>query len=376
MDRFGIANTAVNQRNKIMENRKIFIRAECAPSGTYRADRAPDGRSRSCRRSGPDGAMRFSEFRRSVEAISHRMFAAALRMSEVNGTVASPPRSMPKCRPPVEYALAPHGPGPMPRIRNLVERAGRTWRKSPRAAVRTPRRPAPPRKTTAPAKSGFPLLPAVSGPLYSGRHSAVSGGKIPEPHFRAPPHHGLIEGAGAFHPQEQGAGARSDEALSRAGGRKFSSDFHDLLRRAAAALGFRSGSSGPFSCSPRRGVPDGSGRTLPNGSGRSFPVSEGLGGRLRPHLFPCVPCGRRFLHSRRFGGFGLLYGRCRNLLRTGSAHRFHGLVQFDFEIRKHVHVVDECVVSRIVGIEVGVHVAVGEPFGRHVVEMVGMKLHT
>lgn len=100
MDRFGIANTAVNQRNKIMENRKIFIRAECAPSGTYRADRAPDGRSRSCRRSGPDGAMRFSEFRRSVEAISHRMFAAALRMSEVNGTVASPPRSMPKCRPP------------------------------------------------------------------------------------------------------------------------------------------------------------------------------------------------------------------------------------------------------------------------------------
>ena len=145
MDRFGIANTAVNQRNKIMENRKIFIRAECAPSGTYRADRAPDGRSRSCRRSGPDGAMRFSEFRRSVEAISHRMFAAALRMSEVNGTVASPPRSMPKCRPPrVEYALAPHGPGPMPRVRNLVERAGQTWRKSSRAAVRTPRRPAPP----------------------------------------------------------------------------------------------------------------------------------------------------------------------------------------------------------------------------------------
>lgn len=91
MDRFGIANTAVNQRNKIMENRKIFIRAECAPSGTYRADRAPDGRSRSCRRSGPDGAMRFSEFRRSVEAISHRMFAAALRMSEANATVASPP---------------------------------------------------------------------------------------------------------------------------------------------------------------------------------------------------------------------------------------------------------------------------------------------
>ncbi|HJC77108.1 MAG TPA: winged helix-turn-helix transcriptional regulator [Candidatus Alistipes excrementavium] len=74
-----------------MENRKIFIRAECAPSGTYRADRAPDGRSRSCRRSGPDGAMRFSEFRRSVEAISHRMFAAALRMSEANATVAAPP---------------------------------------------------------------------------------------------------------------------------------------------------------------------------------------------------------------------------------------------------------------------------------------------
>lgn len=67
MDRFGIANTAVNQRNKIMENRKIFIRAECAPSGTCRADRVPGGRCRSCRRSGPDGAMRFSEFRRSVE---------------------------------------------------------------------------------------------------------------------------------------------------------------------------------------------------------------------------------------------------------------------------------------------------------------------
>ena len=33
-------------------------------------------------------------------AISHRMFAAALRMSEADGTVASPPRSMPKCRPP------------------------------------------------------------------------------------------------------------------------------------------------------------------------------------------------------------------------------------------------------------------------------------
>ena len=76
-------------------------------------------------------------------AISHRMFAAALRMSEADGTV--PPRSMPKCRPPrVEYALAPHGPGPMPRVRNLVERAGQTWRKSSRAAVRTPRRPAPP----------------------------------------------------------------------------------------------------------------------------------------------------------------------------------------------------------------------------------------
>lgn len=78
-------------------------------------------------------------------AISHRMFAAALRMSEADGTVASPPGLCRSAAPPrVEYALAPHGPGPMPRVRNLVERAGQTWRKSSRAAVRTPRRPAPP----------------------------------------------------------------------------------------------------------------------------------------------------------------------------------------------------------------------------------------
>ena len=77
-------------------------------------------------------------------AISHRMFAAALRMSEANATVASPPGLCRSAAPPVEYALAPHGPGPMPRVRNLVERAGQTWRKSSRAAVRTPRRLAPP----------------------------------------------------------------------------------------------------------------------------------------------------------------------------------------------------------------------------------------
>lgn len=144
MDRFGIANTAVNQRNKIMENRKIFIRAECAPSGTYRADRAPDGRSRSCRRSGPDGAMRFSEFRRSVEPF--RTGCSRQRSVCPKRTGRSPPPPVYAEVPPprVEYALAPHGPGPMPRVRNLVERAGQTWRKSSRAAVRTPRRPAPP----------------------------------------------------------------------------------------------------------------------------------------------------------------------------------------------------------------------------------------
>ena len=91
MDRFGIANTAVNQRNKIMENRKIFIRAECAPSGTCRADRVPGGRCRSCRRSGPDGAMRFSEIRRSVGSISHRMFAQRSVCPKRTGRSPPPP---------------------------------------------------------------------------------------------------------------------------------------------------------------------------------------------------------------------------------------------------------------------------------------------
>ena len=49
----------------------------------------------------------------------------------------------------------------------------------------------------------------------------------------------------------------------------------------------------------------------------------------------------------------------------------HSLVQFDDEIREDVHVVDESVVGRIVGVEIGVYVTVREPFGSHVVEMVG-----
>lgn len=123
MDRFGIANTAVNQRNKIMETRKIFIRAECAPSGTCRADRVPGGRCRSCRRSGPDGAMRFSEIRRSVEPF--RTGCSRQRSVCPKRTRRSPPPPVyAEVPPPVEYAPAPHGPGPMPRIRNLVERGG------------------------------------------------------------------------------------------------------------------------------------------------------------------------------------------------------------------------------------------------------------
>lgn len=160
MDRFGIANTAVNQRNKIMENRKIFIRAECAPSGTCRADRVPGGRCRSCRRSGPDGAMRFSEFRRSVEPF--RTGCSRQRSVCPKRTGRSPPPPVYAEVPPprVEYALAPHGPGPMPRVRNLVERAGQTWRKSSRAAVRTPRRPAPPlARQPLPRRAAFRCSP-------------------------------------------------------------------------------------------------------------------------------------------------------------------------------------------------------------------------
>ena len=39
----------------------------------------------------------------------------------------------------------------------------------------------------------------------------------------------------------------------------------------------------------------------------------------------------------------------------------HSLVQFDDEIREDVHVVDESVVGRIVGVEIGVYVTVREP---------------
>lgn len=99
-----------------------------------------------------DALQRVSAERGSHFAPDVRGSAPYVR-SERDGRLPAPVYA--EVPPPVEYALAPHGPGPMPRIRNLVERAGRTWRKSSRAAVRTPRRPAPLARQPLPRRAAF-----------------------------------------------------------------------------------------------------------------------------------------------------------------------------------------------------------------------------
>ena len=51
---------------------------------------------------------------------------------------------------------------------------------------------------------------------------------------------------------------------------------------------------------------------------------------------------------------------------------FHNLLQSQpySEIAQDVHVVDECLVGRIVRVEILVDIAIGEPLGTHIVEMV------
>lgn len=54
-----------------------------------------------------------------------------------------------------------------------------------------------------------------------------------------------------------------------------------------------------------------------------------------------------------------------------AAVGFQPPLDLDFEVAQHVHVVDERLVGRAVRVEVAVYVAVREPFGRHVVEVIG-----